>query len=130
VQYHVKNPVGRGWVYEELELRDVRTMNPLLARILIAKIVDERRLVEVIRTTPLVQDDEEWRCRSWIAQVLERLAGERGVVGRAELSWVKIEALARDYVGRKTAGGRYGSEADPKMPKPTWDMLLGKETVP
>ena len=129
-RHHVKNPIGRGWVYEEAELQNVRNTTMLLARLVIAKVIDERRLVEIIRSVPLVQNDPNWRCRTWVADVLSRVAMDGGSVGTAELSWSRIERVAREYVGRKTAEGRYGRGTDPTKPKPTWNMLEGKEVVP
>lgn len=50
MRYHVKNPISQGWVYEEAELRNVRTTRNLLVRILIAKVTDEERLAKVFQT--------------------------------------------------------------------------------
>ncbi|KAK4251325.1 hypothetical protein C7999DRAFT_10978 [Corynascus novoguineensis] len=58
-------------------------------------------------------------------------ADEHGrAVGTAEFDWDRIERVAREYVARKTASGRYTIEQDTQQPKPTWDMLQGKETIP
>lgn len=130
MRYHVKNPIGGGWIYEELKLRNVRNTTTLLARIVIGKVTDEDRLVQIIRSTLVVQNDPNWRCRTWVADVLSRAATDGGAVGTAELSWPKIETVARDYVARKIADGRYGGDSDPCKPKPTWDMLQGREVVP
>jgi len=45
------------------------------------------------------------------------------------LAWDKIEALARDYVAKKTAAGRYKGVSDMTLPRPTWNLLEGKEDV-
>ncbi|KAH7396968.1 hypothetical protein DE146DRAFT_61908 [Phaeosphaeria sp. MPI-PUGE-AT-0046c] len=128
-RYHVKNsPLG--WVYEEIPLENVRTTNSLLARILIAKIEDEQRLISLFRGLPVTQGDTNWRCRTWIASGLAEIAKDGGCVGTAELNWEKIEAFARQYVREKTASGRYQSAADLLKPKPTWDMLENRESVP
>lgn len=130
MRYHVKNRPTTGWEYEEVALPNVRNTNSLLARILIAKIEDEGRLIEILRTTGVVQNDPEWRCRTWVATVLGRIAEDGKAVGTAELDWSSIEAKAREYVARKTAAGRYLTARDLEHPKPTWDMLQGKEVVP
>ena len=129
VRYHVKNRPLQGWVYEEIPLLDVQNTNTLLARILIAKIEDETRLVDIIRNTAIIQDDPNWRCRTWVADVLSRIAKDGTAVGTAELDWSRIEPVARDYVGSKTKAGRYAKSADMTSPKPTWDLLDGKETM-
>jgi len=99
-------------------------------RILIAKIEDEQRLVALLRGVPTIQGDSNWRCRTWIASALDKIAKDGGCVGTAELDWQKIEPFARQYVRDKTASGRYLTAADLMRPKPTWDMLENKETVP
>ncbi|KAH6960333.1 hypothetical protein HG530_008171 [Fusarium avenaceum] len=129
MRYHVKNHPIQSWVYEEISLSNVRSTNSLLARIVIAKIEDEKRLIEIIRNTSVVTNDPNWRCRTWVAEVLARIAQDGNAVGTAELDWRKIEAVARDYVANKTAAGRYLNSADIMQPKPTWDMLQGKEIV-
>ena len=128
--YHVKNPISKGWIYEEAQVQDVRNTLTLLARIVIGKITDEARLIEIVRSTPVAQDDPNWRCRTWVADVLARVARDGGAVGTADLSWPRIERVARDYVGRKTAEGRYGTGSDMEKPKPTWDMLEKRELWP
>lgn len=107
----------------------MQSTNNLLARILIAKIQDEAQLAEIFRTTPVVQNDPNWRCRTWVADALSRMAKDGKAVGTAKLGWGEIEALARDYVGKKTAAGRYTNATDMGSPKPTWDMLEGREVV-
>lgn len=128
VRYHVKNSLGT-WAYDEASVRNVRTTNALLARILVAKIEDEQRLIALFRRLPVVQDDPNWRCRTWVASALAEIAKDGKCVGTAELDWQKIETFARQYVGDKTVNGRYQSAEDLLKPKPTWDMLRNKESV-
>ncbi|KAF4999146.1 hypothetical protein FDECE_11588 [Fusarium decemcellulare] len=130
MRYHVKNHPIHNWMYEEIPLSNVRSTNNLLARILIAKVEDEDRLIEIIRNTTVVQNDPNWRCRTWVAEALSRIDKDGRAVGTAELDWGKIEAVAREYVANKTAAGRYLNAADMALPKPTWDIIQGKEIVP
>ncbi|KAF2743786.1 hypothetical protein M011DRAFT_212600 [Sporormia fimetaria CBS 119925] len=128
-KFHVKNsPLG--WTFEEVQVEDVRNTNPLLIRVMIAKIQDEERLTALLRRVPVVQNDPNWRCRSWIADALSEIAKDGSCVGTAELNWEKIEAFARKYVREKTANGRFKSAEDLVGSKPTWDLLEDKETVP
>uniref|UniRef100_A0A8H7KBP1 Uncharacterized protein n=1 Tax=Bionectria ochroleuca TaxID=29856 RepID=A0A8H7KBP1_BIOOC len=103
--------------------------NNFLARIVIAKIADEDRLINILRRNPVVNGDPEWRCRSWVAQALATIAEDGRSVGTAQLDWGKIERVARKYVRSKTESGRYAVIGDPKQPKPTYDMLEGKEAI-
>ncbi|KAI5850815.1 hypothetical protein GGS23DRAFT_91139 [Durotheca rogersii] len=130
MHYHVKNPVALGWVYEEVELPDVRNTNNLLVRVLVAKIIDEERLANIFREVPVVQDDPDWRGRTWVANALRALREDGRAVGRAVLDWGEIETVARQYAGEKTEGGRFRDVTLTDLPRPTWDMLEGREIVP
>ncbi|KAI1120106.1 hypothetical protein F5Y10DRAFT_273405 [Nemania abortiva] len=127
-RYHVRNSAVQ-WKYEENELENVQNTTNLLARILIAKIEDEQRLIALLRQLPVIQGDPNWRCRTWIASALAAMAEDGKCVGTAKLDWQKIEALARQYVKGKVEAGRYQSGEDVLGPRPTWDMLENKETV-
>ena len=119
-----------GWFYEEAPLTNVRTTINLLARIVVAKVTDEARLVQILRETPVVQNDPNWRCRTWVADALRRIEEDGRAVGTSRLDWDEIERTGRGYVGHKTKKGRYATMADLEGPKPTWDLLEGRETVP
>lgn len=95
-----------------------------------AKIEDEQRLITLLGRLPVVQSDPSWRCRTWVASALAEIIKDGKCVGTAELNWPKIEAVARQDVADKTASGRYGSDADMTKPKPTWDMIENKESIP
>lgn len=103
MRHHAVNPPLVGWKYEKVSLADVRSTNNLLARILIAKVEDLDRLNMILERVPVVQDDPNWRCTSWIASALEAIAMDGKAVGTSELDWKKIEELGRSYVGAKTA---------------------------
>ena len=130
IRYHVKNHPISGWVYEEKTVGDVRATNTLLARIVIAKVENEQRLVGLLRRLPVVNGDPNWRCRSWVGQALEEIAKDRNCVGTSRLNWQEVETFARQYVAHKTAAGRYAKAEDMLKPKPTYDLLEGLETVP
>ena len=82
-------------MYEEKSVSDVRSTNTLLARIVIAKVEDEQRLISLLRNLPIVNGDPNWRCRSWVGQALMAIAKEGKCVGTSELDWGVIEAFAR-----------------------------------
>jgi len=129
-RYQVKNHVLEGWVYEEIPLRDVRNTTGLLVRILIGKIEDESRFADILRNIPIVQQDPNWRCRTWVAHVLAALKEDGKAVGTSVLDWDRIEPVARQYAGDKTRAGRFRDALQASKPKPTYDMLGNRETVP
>ncbi|KAL4965893.1 uncharacterized protein BDV14DRAFT_52332 [Aspergillus stella-maris] len=106
-RYHVKNTPIKGWEYQEVDLADVRTTTTLLARVLVAKIENEERLISINRSIPIIQNDPNWRCRTWLANALEAIAKDGKAVGTSKLDWRKIEPTARRYVADKTSAGRY-----------------------
>ncbi|KAE9972322.1 hypothetical protein BLS_004073 [Venturia inaequalis] len=130
VRCHVKNHPLTGWTYEEKDVNDVQSTNTLLARIVIAKVEREQRLIELLRNVPVVNGDPNWRCRTWIAQALAEIAKDGNCVGSSQLNWETIEEFARQYVAQKTASGRYTKADDMLKPKPTYDLIKGKESVP
>ena len=81
-------------------LANVRSINNLLARI-VAKIQDETRLVEIIRNTPIIHNNPNWRCQTWGFQTLSRIAQDGRATGTAESDWGKIETVARECVATK-----------------------------
>jgi hypothetical protein len=70
-----------------VSLLNVQSTVNLLARILIAKIENEERLVEILRSVPVVQDDPNWRCRTWLANALAAIKTDGKAVGTAQLDW-------------------------------------------
>ncbi|PVI02068.1 hypothetical protein DM02DRAFT_641532 [Periconia macrospinosa] len=115
VRYHVKKAPVSGWVYEEKGVNDVRSMNTLLVRIIIAKVENEQYLINLLRNLPV--------------QALAEIAKDGKCVGTSQLDWGTIEAFARQYAAQKTAAGRYEKAEDMLKPKLTYDLLEGKEVV-
>ncbi|EEP82877.1 predicted protein [Uncinocarpus reesii 1704] len=62
MRFHVKNAPGTEWIYEEVRLANVRSTINLLARIVVAKVEDEERLKNILRSVPVVQNDPDWSC--------------------------------------------------------------------
>ncbi|KAJ2965403.1 hypothetical protein NQ176_g10635 [Zarea fungicola] len=135
---------GMLWRYAETIMPSISTVAHMYARILIAKIQDDVELRKLLRETkaprPLPGDDStavvrptSWESQIWVSTVLSRLAGmgkkrRRVLLGTAVLDWPTIEQTARQYVAEKMADQRYMRGFE-KLPRPTWDMLLGKETA-
>ncbi|KAI0834313.1 hypothetical protein F5Y06DRAFT_157148 [Hypoxylon sp. FL0890] len=130
MRYHVKIPPTGEWKFEEVPVRNVRATITLLVRVVIAKVQNEKRLVDIFRNTPVVQNDPNFNSRSWAIDALSRIAQDGKAVGTAVLDWEKIEEQAHKYVREKIEAGRYESGQDMTRPKPTWDLLEGRELVP
>ena len=132
---HVKNrpnPNGPGsvWQYEEVKLQNVQNTTTLLVRVMIGKIENLARLITILRSIPVIQNDPGWRCRTWCTNALAAIAADGKAVGTSVLDWQRIEQAARWYAGQKTAQGRFATSALLTTPKPTWDLLENKEMIP
>ncbi|OIW31575.1 hypothetical protein CONLIGDRAFT_229671 [Coniochaeta ligniaria NRRL 30616] len=125
-----KNVPGGEWYYEERPLANAQTSLQLLARIVVAKIEDEQRLLKIIRDAPVISGDSNWRCRTWVADILQRLKADGKAVGSSELDWARIEAFGRQYVASKNASKRYDTQDLVLGPKPTYDLIEDKEIMP
>lgn len=133
---HVKNrlnPNPHGissiWEYEEVQIPNVQNTATLLVRVVIGKVENLGRLLEILRSIPVIQNDPGWRCRTWCANALTAIAKDGTAVGTSVLDWQRIEQAARRYAGDKTVQGRFASAALLLGPKPTWDLLENKEIV-
>ncbi|KAI0139959.1 hypothetical protein F4776DRAFT_568392 [Hypoxylon sp. NC0597] len=130
MRYQVRNLAPGVWQYVEDALPDVRSTVDLLVRVVIAKVTNEFDLVDIFRGTPVLQNNPSFNFRTWVIEAVLRISRDRKAVGTAQLNWAKIENCARSYVADKIAAGRFGRDRDMRRPKPTWDMLEGREIIP
>ncbi|KAI9777781.1 MAG: hypothetical protein M1839_008576 [Geoglossum umbratile] len=134
-RYHVINkPLAYGgevksnWVFERRELDNVRTFM-LLVRVLVAKIQNRSVLESLLQSVPVVQDDSSWRCRTWVREALQMLAGG-GVLGtNAVTEWARVEKECIGFVARKKEEDRFKS-IQPWEAPPTLDLMEGKDISP
>lgn len=73
------NPNGPSsiWQYEETQLRNVQNTTSLLVRVLTGKVEDLKRLIDVLRGIPVIQNDPGWRSRTWCANALAAIVADR-----------------------------------------------------
>ena len=105
----------------------------VLVRVAVAKIIDYDRMEQVIRQTPVIQNNPDWRCQAWVRNALRCLAADGPILGTATLDWSTIEATARRYAQQKEDQGRSRlGTIGPWNPKrvPTWDLIENQETIP
>lgn len=118
------------WEYEEILLQNVQITTSLLVRVMIGKVEDLERLVAIFRIVPVIQNNPDWRCRTWCANALAAVAADGKAVGTSVLDWEHVEEAARWYAGQKTAEGRFSDSSLSLKPRPTWDLLQNKELIP
>lgn len=142
-----KNGGNGHWDWEKLDLASVHSTHlgatRLLARVLIAKVLDSDKLDTIMSTATRGQDtDATWDHRAWMADVMSKLRASVdpsafplasqviAVTGLATADWPHIRAVARHYVRSKIAHGRYNGPFNPKEPIPTLCMREYRELMP
>lgn len=130
-RYHAKNAPGQStWIFEEKQTTMTAT-NMVLVRIMIGKISNQEALSAKLRQVPIVNGNPHWNCVTWVQNALAIVAQNGSVMGTSNLDWETIRNAAMLYCKRKTEQGRFtGSGSFDTTKVPTFDLLVGKETVP
>lgn len=134
-RYHVRNQMSGGWSFASNRLVDVRVTVQLLARVVIAKIEDEERVIEAIQSVPVdpIEWDGQscgreprWTCRVWLLAALESIKNAEAMLGTNVLNDIDgVIETTKAFVAKQMANGRYDSHAT--EPKPVFNMMTGKE---
>ncbi|RMZ67682.1 hypothetical protein GMOD_00001642 [Pyrenophora seminiperda CCB06] len=132
MRYHAKEvlgPEGYKWAFEEKSCRLLPTAM-LLVRVMIAKVENKNRLIQIIRNTPIRPDVPGWNCVGWVQEALQRLEADDKALGTSVLEWTKVRDAAMEYCQKKVDEHRFDGKVTYDMEKvPTFDLLEGKETV-
>lgn len=137
-RYHVKNPADSGWVFTANQLADIRVTVQLLARVTIAKIEDEERMLDILRNVPVDPSEWDgrsngmeprWTCRIWVLSALKALRNDGIAVGTNVLDKIEgpdgIIETTKAFVSGQMANQRYDSHL--MSPKPMLNMMTGTE---
>lgn len=93
MRYHVKERLkesgGSEWLFEERSTPLAPT-NMLLVRVIIGKVKNNERLVNVLRTTPIRQGDSSWNCVVWVKEALEGLKADGKALGTCVIEWNRV----------------------------------------
>ncbi|XRM42582.1 hypothetical protein ABZX51_005793 [Aspergillus tubingensis] len=144
----IPNTTGTGtdmifkWTYEE---RSTALDTMVLVRVLIGKVVDRVRLVEILRGVPVGGQEEGeagvgWNCVSWVRGAVEAIKRDeddgngngRGVMGKGSvLEWRVVRDAAMGFAGRKMGEGWFRSSGQGGNGNgdggrvATWDLVGG-----
>ena len=125
-----RNTGERFWYYAWNRI-PLNSTAHLLVRIMVGKIVDEKRLLDVLSKVPIVHEDWSWNCVIWVKHALEALQADGRAVGTAVLDWNVVRDKALAYHREKLAQGRLKEVGMlNRAPSPTYDLLRGEETIP
>lgn len=133
VRYHAKetiSPEGNmKWSFEARECPLAPT-SMLLVRIVIGKVADGNRLVEILHKTPIRQDQPGWNCVAWVKDALERLQMDKKALGTSVIEWNKVRNKAMEYCQQKKDQHRFDGQGNFDMKKaPTYDLIEQKEII-
>ncbi|KAL4768261.1 hypothetical protein BDW60DRAFT_219871 [Aspergillus nidulans var. acristatus] len=118
---------GSEWFFEERECPLAPT-SMLLVRIMVGKIADGNRLVEILRNTPIRQGQPGWNCVFWVKEALDKLKVESKALGTSVVEWEKVRNEAMNYCQRKKDQHRFDGQGNFNMRKvPTYDLMERKE---
>lgn len=117
------------WHYDEDESSLVRPHN-LLIRIMIAKVEDPDRLLNILRGVPIRAGDEGWNCVGWVKEALDVVCSDGQTVGRCVRDWGRVRDCTMEYCREKIDEGRFdGSGGFDISIVPTYDLILKKEIL-
>ncbi|KGO75059.1 hypothetical protein PITC_047420 [Penicillium italicum] len=133
VRYHAKERLelagGSKWFFEERECPLAPT-SMLLVRIMVGKVADGNRLVEILRNTPIRQGQPGWNCVIWVKEALEMLKVDPKALGTSVVEWEKVRSGAMDYCQRKKDQHRFDGQGNFDMKKvPAYDLIERKEII-
>jgi hypothetical protein len=133
VRYHAKEKLGLAggseWFFEERECSLIPT-SMLLVRIMVGKVADGNRLVEILRNTPIRQGQPGWNCVLWVKEALEMLKVDPKALGTSVVEWEKVCSGAMDYCQRKKDQHRFDGQGNfDKKKVPTYDLIERKEII-
>lgn len=133
-RYHAKERLTQTgeteWYYEERDTSLTPT-SMLLVRVIIGKVKDRDRLVNVLRNNPIRQGNSDWNCVMWIKEALEGLKVDGKALGTSVTEWNQVRDGAMTYCQRKKDQHRFDGQGDFDMNKtPTYDLMDDRETIP
>ncbi|KAI1837129.1 hypothetical protein DTO006G1_5973 [Penicillium roqueforti] len=132
-RYHAKERMETSgssqWFFEERQCRLAPT-SMLLIRIMVGKVVDGSRLVEILRNTPIRQGQPDWNCVFWVKEALEKLKLDPKALGTSVVKWERVRSQAMDYCQQKKDQHRFDGQGNFDRSKaPTYDLMQQKETI-
>ncbi|KAJ5738067.1 hypothetical protein N7493_001222 [Penicillium malachiteum] len=133
VRYHAKERPkfggGSEWSFEERDC-PLSPTSMLLVRVMVGKVADGNRLVEILRNTPIREGQPGWNCVFWVKEALERLQVDPKALGTNAVEWVNVRNSAMDYCQRKKDQHRFDGQGNFNMRKaPTYDLMGQREII-
>lgn len=132
-RYHAKERIRAGGIsefYFEERKCSLLPTSMLLVRIMVGKIVDEQRLVAILRDTPIRRDRSEWNCVSWVQEALEAIRADGRILGTNSAEWQTVRDETMAYCQRKKDQHRFDGQGIYDGKKvPTYDLTRQREII-
>ncbi|OJZ82151.1 hypothetical protein ASPFODRAFT_64201 [Aspergillus luchuensis CBS 106.47] len=132
VRYHAREKMKTGgseWVFEERECSLAPT-NMLLVRVIVGKVTNKDSLVQILRSTPIRQNQAGWNCVAWVREALQRLRADGTALGTSVIEWETVRAAAMSYCQKKKDQHRFDGQGNFDLRKaPTYDLIEQRETM-
>lgn len=129
---NISGELSSPWRYERSSVADVSSERRLLVCVVIAKVIDENLLEQMLKNVPVYQKDDAARakaeasdCVAWVREALDQL--QRSAAVSRLTTFDEIERQALEYVACKKDEGRWSSHPQPGVP--VLDLLQGCELV-
>ncbi|KAL9581360.1 MAG: hypothetical protein Q9212_003951 [Teloschistes hypoglaucus] len=132
MRFHTTNRGRADWIFED---QNIDELGPalLIAKVVVAKVINIDRLQSVLRGVPVVQDDPSFNCSVWVHRALDAVQADAEVVSASQLDWPTVRDAANGYVQGKKRKYRYAGRGRPGQcglrQSPTYDLLEGREIV-
>lgn len=105
--------------------------NMILVRVLVAKVIDKKKLQGILRGIPVRPEQPGWTCKSWVKEAVESLQDGQAI--SRSLDWDRLSEIALWYVEQKAYEHRFDGQAEPgyfdETQVATWSTLNGSELV-
>ncbi|KAM3419086.1 hypothetical protein BST61_g5037 [Cercospora zeina] len=129
-----KSRIRTEYQFEERKLW-LTAVDSFVVRIVLGKVMDEERLLDVLRGTRVKKHSDAggWNDVSWTKHVLDRLAREDGILGASVTDWETVRHSALWYIEEKRAQHRFDGKAVGTFDKtkvPTWNLVHDIELEP
>lgn len=115
------------WIYEAVKVNP-HYDDRILVRVLLAEFIQDKTLEKLFAEAPVVQEDTNFNCITWVRQALLRMK-EAGII-RIE-DWESIQRTALEYVHKKKQQGRFEASWEGNCSGvATFDLISGVEIFP
>lgn len=133
IRYHAKDRTNasglKEWRFERVEA-SLQATSMILVRITVAKIIKPEEVEMILRAIPIVQNNPDWDCITWVKDALTAL-DQSGCFGTRQSEWTVVKQAAIEYVTRKVTEHRFDGKIKVDTEKvPTYDLIDRKEVVP